>query len=567
MRTTLLCSIMLILTAPAAPAAEFVVDTTADSVDAVPGDGECADALDRCSLRAAVQEVNALPGMDRIRLFAGSFVFSIAGREEELAATGDLDVTDDVEIVGAGRDSTIVDADALDTVVEIHPGVGQVRLEALTLRNGFYPIENGPTPCGIPGCGAGGLVNAPGAELTLYDVAVRDNRSDRQAGAIFNRGGCVRGDYVAITGNGRLDPDADTAQPWAGAVYSNGEGACLELDHSELADNEGLSAGAILIDDTHLVIQRSLIRNNRGIQTGTFLFNLRNQVLLENVTITGNEGGTETILNDGGSIVHIRNCTITGNSGSLTGGIADVHGGFGLITLSNTLLTGNHSESGDPDCQLGLTSNGGLLIGQAVGSEPFDAGCWVRSGPRDVYDLPLTLEPPADHGGATLSMLPPAQAIDAGVAALCVKVDQRGAARPQGAGCDLGAVEFVTPGLVFEPAELDFGDVDVNAVSEPRSAALHNPGDGNIGELAFSLLGDDGFEIDTGDCGVALPARETCRVTGAFAPLKSGSASAGLEAGAAGDVSVRLDLAGNGVAPEPPEDDIFMDRFRHLATD
>src|SRR2546425_11690804 len=37
----------------------FTVDTTADSVDAAPGDGLCADAGGLCSLRAAVMEASA----------------------------------------------------------------------------------------------------------------------------------------------------------------------------------------------------------------------------------------------------------------------------------------------------------------------------------------------------------------------------------------------------------------------------------------------------------------------------------------------------------------------------
>ncbi|MEO8275690.1 MAG: hypothetical protein ABI639_05685 [Thermoanaerobaculia bacterium] len=47
-------------------AAEFVVVPLTDAVDAAPGDGLCASALAAapCTLRAAVQEANALPGAD-----------------------------------------------------------------------------------------------------------------------------------------------------------------------------------------------------------------------------------------------------------------------------------------------------------------------------------------------------------------------------------------------------------------------------------------------------------------------------------------------------------------------
>src|SRR5687768_5560767 len=75
------------------PGDTFVVTTTADAPDAAPGDGVCATAGGDCSLRAAVAEANAGPGLANIELGDGaSYVLSIAGTGEDLGATGDLDV-------------------------------------------------------------------------------------------------------------------------------------------------------------------------------------------------------------------------------------------------------------------------------------------------------------------------------------------------------------------------------------------------------------------------------------------------------------------------------------------
>ena len=52
-------------------AATFNVDSTADEVDATPGDGTCATAGGACTLRAAVQEANATVGLDTVDLPAG----------------------------------------------------------------------------------------------------------------------------------------------------------------------------------------------------------------------------------------------------------------------------------------------------------------------------------------------------------------------------------------------------------------------------------------------------------------------------------------------------------------
>ena len=53
---------------PAAPAATFVVNSTADASDATPGNGICETAAGNgvCTLRAAIQEANALAGTDTI---------------------------------------------------------------------------------------------------------------------------------------------------------------------------------------------------------------------------------------------------------------------------------------------------------------------------------------------------------------------------------------------------------------------------------------------------------------------------------------------------------------------
>src|SRR5262245_23655024 len=52
-------------------AASFTVNSPADAVDAIPGNGACASAAGDCTLRAAIQEANALPGADTITLPSG----------------------------------------------------------------------------------------------------------------------------------------------------------------------------------------------------------------------------------------------------------------------------------------------------------------------------------------------------------------------------------------------------------------------------------------------------------------------------------------------------------------
>jgi CSLREA domain-containing protein len=102
-----------------AQAAPFTVNSTADAVDAHPDDGVCATAQNVCTLRAAIQETNALAGADTITLPASMYTLSIPGPFEDQAATGDLDITDDLTLTGAGAANTIIDGGGLDRVFDI----------------------------------------------------------------------------------------------------------------------------------------------------------------------------------------------------------------------------------------------------------------------------------------------------------------------------------------------------------------------------------------------------------------------------------------------------------------
>ncbi|HTO26245.1 MAG TPA: hypothetical protein VMJ49_10095, partial [Gaiellaceae bacterium] len=97
----------------------FTVDSTADSVDAVPGDGACADSGGACTLRAATQEAAATAGSVQITVPAGTYALGIANPAAPCCsvpaiafdpATGDLDVAGTVSIVGAGVGQSIVSA-------------------------------------------------------------------------------------------------------------------------------------------------------------------------------------------------------------------------------------------------------------------------------------------------------------------------------------------------------------------------------------------------------------------------------------------------------------------------
>jgi CSLREA domain-containing protein len=172
-----------------------------------------------------------------------------------------------------------------------------------------------------------------------------------------------------------------------------------------------------------------------GIQVGDGITNLTH------VTIAGNTFGT-------GSLV------------STTGGVAERFGGD--ATLYNTLVAGNDGE----ECSPGLTDGTpGFNL-----SFPADSFCatFVHGDPK--------LGPVQDNTGTTptMALLAGSAAINAADAGSCTGTDQRGVARPKGAGCDIGAFERSPPSAASGAA----------SQRAPRSARV--AGTGNMGTLPGS---------------------------------------------------------------------------------
>jgi CSLREA domain-containing protein len=199
-----------------ARAATFIITSTADAVDATPGDGVCATAAATCTLRAAIQETNALIGADSITLPAGMYSLSTAGAGEDAAATGDLDITGDLTITGATNGQTIVSAGGIDRVFDII-APATATLSRLTIQNGFANGADG-SGGGIRTAGTltltlatikantatvdgGGLAIRSGGAAQLTNVTVTLNGASARGGGIANVGGSLQLVNVTVSGN------------------------------------------------------------------------------------------------------------------------------------------------------------------------------------------------------------------------------------------------------------------------------------------------------------------------------------------------------------------------------
>lgn len=203
----------------------FVVNSFLDTVDENPGDGINADDNGRSTLRAAIMEANARPGEDTIILGPGIFTLTLTGRAEDFrlnsagniassSETGDLDILDDLNIIGAGTDLTFIDAAQIDRLFQVFPNVN-LKLSNLTLQNGnatstdfggaifnqgATALENVLVINSSAGRG-GGIYNDTTGTLTVEDSLFRGNQAVQQGGALYNDGNLTltRSDVGAVS--------------------------------------------------------------------------------------------------------------------------------------------------------------------------------------------------------------------------------------------------------------------------------------------------------------------------------------------------------------------------------
>jgi len=245
------------------PDPTFVVNTTLDLISP----NACGNAVaGQCSLREAIIEANAAPGADTITLPAGTYTLTIAGRNENAAATGDLDITNPVTIVGAGSGTTIIQAgtnatNGIDKVLSINPTFGasfDASISGVTIRFGHNTSP-------ITGDGFGGGFDYDSGTggtgvLSLTDVIVTQNSTaDGDGGgmAIFNAGGGASG--VANLNN---------------VTVSN------NVAQESLTGGSGLGGGILVGGGAHIIVTGGSISSNQAIQNnvppgqggGVFIF-------------------------------------------------------------------------------------------------------------------------------------------------------------------------------------------------------------------------------------------------------------------------------------------------------
>ncbi|MCX6023062.1 MAG: hypothetical protein NTZ05_15300, partial [Chloroflexi bacterium] len=252
---------MTLLTPAEATPLLFTVNSIVDAVDSIPGDGICqanSVAANTCTLRAAIQEVNRLPEGGSIVLPAGAYTLTLAGRFEQESVTGDLDITGNVTIVGAGARTTEIRGGAsattgIDRVFDVSIG-GSLNLSGATVAWG-RTIGVAPNNDDPEVTGGGGIRNR--GTLVLQRVAVTGNTSNGPGS-----GGAGGGVYVSSPPFGGAASmstailnstiSGNESQTGAGGGMFIGAGT-LQMLNSTVSSNVSSSGGnALRVGDTVL---------------------------------------------------------------------------------------------------------------------------------------------------------------------------------------------------------------------------------------------------------------------------------------------------------------------------
>lgn len=420
------------------PAAAVDLPVTAGAVDTMLN-GNCSlvEAVQAANSGLAVDNCPALG--DTIVLPAGSEFVLTAPADAIAGGTGLPAITASIVIEGNGatirRDTTGPRFRLLWIASDI-----AVAIRNLTLQNGRTSDS-----AGINGAG-GGIYNNGDLVLENVSLFANDAANPDQGDANPSTGGAITNVSTLqlidcqVAFNGASD---------GSAIWSNNQ---VSLTDTWVFDNQGGYAILVTTDNGDLTVRGSTISRNAdaGIQvTGGASAQLTNSTLSGN----GPVEGTGTLLGGGIMVeatVGLEHVTITDNVGSGGGGIW-ASAFLGELTLVNTLIAGNVAANGNNDCQGPVVSQGGNLLLDGTGCTGISDGV---NG--DQVGLDPLLGPLADNGGPTRTHLPGAgsPALDTAAAADCLAADQRGIPRPQGPGCDIGAVEVEAAAPPVEPQDV-----------------------------------------------------------------------------------------------------------------
>ena len=361
-----------------------------------------ADTSTSCSLREAIRKANdpSNPGTDTVSIPAGTFTLTQprAASPQYNALTGTLNITDSVNIVGAGQNSTIIQAgtvaynagtangvDMLMAVNEDLPGFtnATASISNLTLQNGHnrgtVALQDGDAGCLEFDTGGTGTQT-----LTLTNVTIQNcDTTDGNGGGIAGFNSVSGTGLVTITnsivqGNQAVQGGGTGTGGglWAAApsrMSLTGVQVLNNKTPSTNGTNQAGTGGGITITfnntppSRQTVIHSSTISGNQAAGEGGGIKNAANLQIDQSTVISNNSAGSANVAGkvDGGGLwtntvstdlVTVSHVTMTGNSaphghggGILSGNASNTGGkvvvGFSRLAGNSAGVSGSNLEN------------------------------------------------------------------------------------------------------------------------------------------------------------------------------------------------------------------------------
>jgi hypothetical protein len=328
----------------------LTVNNASDAVDAHPGDGVCDIGNGTCTLRAAVQEVDARPMPNVITIAAGvNPTLTIPKAGFDPVNNGDLNVIGDLTIHGNGA---VINANGLDRAFNLASGFA-VDMDDVTIEGGSTNQNGG-----------GIYAHSTGLTVNLTDVTLSGNTaSSGSDGGGLHADGRVTLDSSTVSGN--------TATLGGGLYVSGG----LAITNSTLSGNHG-SGGALYTTGSAQIVLSSFAGND----TTTEAIGGGGPITLSGDALA--DSGTEcnaTIVSGGYNVAGDATCNLTGtgdqpNTAALLGSLAN-NGG---PTETMYPQTGSPLIDAIPSGTSGLC-DGSIPTDQRGFTRPHGPGCDIGS--------------------------------------------------------------------------------------------------------------------------------------------------------------------------------------------
>ncbi|SVD07467.1 uncharacterized protein METZ01_LOCUS360321, partial [marine metagenome] len=274
--------------------------------------------------------INFSSNTDSVTVAAGTYVENINFRGRN------------IKVVGADRETTIINGDSSGSVVTFESGeTNDALLSGFTITNGTATNNGGGIYCN-------------NSNPTVSNVIIKYNTAGNSGGGLYINNSTFTVNNAIISSN--------TASNDGGGIRC--QNSALNISFSEITNNSCGSGGGGIgygYESTSNLVNVSIINNNDNYDAGLFLGE-SSSVVLNNSLIYGNDiyfyGGINTIQISHSNIESGQNSVVTNDNGTVTWGSGNIdvnpmfvdtaNGNYHLLATSQ-LINAGHPDSTDSD--------------------------------------------------------------------------------------------------------------------------------------------------------------------------------------------------------------------------